>query len=431
MITISIIKKVIMMSYSEQLLDSIEKQDFSQEKVLLKKALDEDEPEVLASLAENLMGLGFTDLAKDVYRSLIARFPKEDLFKIYLAEILLNDGKDDDGLSLLYDIPEDSPSYLDSLLVQADYYQTNGLLETAYSKLKKAAKIAPDEDVVKFGLAELDYLSGRYEQALDLYRDLLKRQSTFSEINLNDRLFQTLAKLGRYEEASEVIDQHGGDILDIDSKYQAALIMLAVGKNDQAIKYLDEVIDQSPDYVNAYRLLATAYENKNDDDQTLRSAQAGIAYNELDPVLYSKSASAAVRLNDFSTAEDLLQKGLKFLPEDIDLLLQLSNVYLQEGKYEENLQLFKEVDEDNLDPQAHWNLALSYQALEQDDQAKSEFLLAYPEFQNNADFLKQMIRFFNTEANSQQVVKELLTHYLKLEPEDTEMQELNNDLLDN
>ncbi|WP_278959973.1 tetratricopeptide repeat protein [Lactobacillus apis] len=418
------------MSYSEQLLDSIEKQDFSQEKVLLKKALDEDEPEVLASLAENLMGLGFTDLAKDVYRSLIARFPKEDLFKIYLAEILLNDGKDDDGLSLLYDIPEDSPSYLDSLLVQADYYQTNGLLETAYSKLKKAAKIAPDEDVVKFGLAELDYLSGRYEQALDLYRDLLKRQSTFSEINLNDRLFQTLAKLGRYEEASEVIDQHGGDILDIDSKYQAALIMLAVGKNDQAIKYLDEVIDQSPDYVNAYRLLATAYENKNDDDQTLRSAQAGIAYNELDPVLYSKGASAAVRLNDFSTAEDLLQKGLKFLPEDIDLLLQLSNVYLQEGKYEENLQLFKEVDEDNLDPQAHWNLALSYQALEQDDQAKSEFLLAYPEFQNNADFLKQMIRFFNTEANSQQVVKELLRRYLKLEPEDTEMQELNNNLLD-
>ncbi|WP_278950853.1 tetratricopeptide repeat protein [Lactobacillus apis] len=418
------------MSYSKQLLDSIEKQDFSQEKVLLKKALDEDEPEVLASLAENLMGLGFTDLAKDVYRSLIARFPKEDLFKIYLAEILLNDGKDDDGLSLLYDIPEDSPSYLDSLLVQADYYQTNGLLETAYSKLKKAAKIAPDEDVVKFGLAELDYLSGRYEQALDLYRDLLKRQSTFSEINLNDRLFQTLAKLGRYEEASEVIDQHGGDILDIDSKYQAALIMLAVGKNDQAIKYLDEVIDQSPDYVNAYRLLATAYENKNDDDQTLRSAQAGIAYNELDPVLYSKSASAAVRLNDFSTAEDLLQKGLKFLPEDIDLLLQLSNVYLQEGKYEENLQLFKEVDEDNLDPQAHWNLALSYQALEQDDQAKSEFLLAYPEFQNNADFLKQMIRFFNTEANSQQVVKELLRRYLKLEPEDTEMQELNNNLLD-
>ncbi|MCT6891438.1 MAG: peptide-binding protein, partial [Lactobacillus sp.] len=63
------------MSYSEKLLDAIERQDFSQEKSLLQKALDKDEPEILASLAENLVGLGFTDLAKEIYRSLIARFP--------------------------------------------------------------------------------------------------------------------------------------------------------------------------------------------------------------------------------------------------------------------------------------------------------------------------------------------------------------------
>lgn len=213
------------MSYSEKLLDAIERQDFSQEKLLLQKALDKDEPEILASLAENLVGLGFTDLAKEIYRSLIARFPKDDLFKIYLAEILLNDGQDDDGLTLLYNVTPGSSAYLDSLLVQADYYQTNGLLETAYQKLLEAEKIAPDEDVVKFGLAELDYLSGHYKQALSRYQNLLKRHKTFSEVNLNDRLFQTLAKLGRYEEAGEVIAKNGNDILDIDSKYQAALVM--------------------------------------------------------------------------------------------------------------------------------------------------------------------------------------------------------------
>lgn len=419
------------MSYSEQLLDSIERQDFSQEKSLLKNALDNDDPEILASLAENLTGLGFTDMAKEVYRSLIARFPNEDLFKIYLAEILLNDGKDDDGLSLLYSISENSPSYIDSLLVQADYYQTIGLLETAYSKLLKASKIAPEEDAIKFGLAELDYLSGHYEQALDLYQDLLKCQKSFSEVSLNDRLFQTLAKLGRYEQASEVIEQHGGDILDIDSKYQAALVMLSVGKDDQAIKYLDEVIEQSPDYVNAYRLLATAYEHKHDNQQVLRSAQAGIAYNELDPVLYEKGAAAAVKLNENNTAEKLLKKGLKFLPDNVDLRLQLSSLLLREGKDEENLQLFKKIEDNELEPQAHWNMALSYQNLDHSEKAKSEFLLAYPEFQNNADFLKQMIRFFNTEPNSTDVVKELLEKYLKLEPEDTELQEMYNYILNN
>ena len=417
------------MSYSEKLLDAIERQDFSQEKSLLQKALDKDKPEILASLAENLVGLGFTDLAKEIYRSLIARFPKEDLFKIYLAEILLNDGQDDDGLTLLYNVTPGSSAYLDSLLVQADYYQTNGLLETAYQKLLEAEKIAPDEDVVKFGLAELDYLSGHYEQALSRYQDLLKRHKTFSEVNLNDRLFQTLAKLGRYEEAGEVIAKNGNDILDIDSKYQAALVMLTLHKDDQAIKYLNEVIDQSPDYVNAYRLLTTAYEHKNDNEQELRSAQLGIAYNELDPVLYKKGAQAAVRLNDLDTAKNLLQKGIKKLPENFDLRLQLSNLYVRENDNEANIALFAQVDDEDLEPQVHWNLALSYQNLDQSAKAKSEFLLAYPEFKNNSAFLKQMLLFFNTEPNSQDIVRELLEAYLKLEPEDTEMQEMYDELL--
>ena len=391
--------------------------------------MDKDEPEILASLAENLVGLGFTDLAKEIYRSLIARFPKEDLFKIYLAEILLNDGQDDDGLTLLYNVTPGSSAYLDSLLVQADYYQTNGLLETAYQKLLEAEKIAPDEDVVKFGLAELDYLSGHYEQALSRYQDLLKRHQTFSEVNLNDRLFQTLAKLGRYEEAGEVIAKNGNDILDIDSKYQAALVMLTIHRDDQAIKYLNEVIDQSPDYVNAYRLLTTAYEHKNDNEQELRSAQLGIAYNELDPVLYQKGAQAAVKLNDLDTARNLLQKGIKKLPENFDLRLQLSNLYVRENDNEANIALFAQVDDEDLEPQVHWNLALSYQNLDQSAKAKSEFLLAYPEFKNNSAFLKQMLLFFNTEPNSQDIVRELLEAYLKLEPEDTEMQEMYDELL--
>ena len=293
------------MSYSEQLLDSIQNHDFSQSKHLLKNALDNDDPEILASLAENLTGLGFTDLAKEVYRALISQFPHEDLFKVYLAEILLNDGEEDDGLSLLYSVPEGSSAYLDSLLVQADYYQTSGLIETAKDKLLQALKIAPEEDAVKFGLAELDYLSGDYEQALALYEDLIQRQNVFGEIDLNQRLFATNAKLGNYEKAADIIKKRGDSILDIDSKYEAGLVMLSVGDDDRAIKFLDEVIQQSPDYVNAYPLLAQAYEHKHDYTKVLRTAQAGLAYNELDETLYSMGARAAANLDELSTAREL------------------------------------------------------------------------------------------------------------------------------
>lgn len=419
----------IIMSYSEKLLDAIENQDFSQDKILLKQALDNDEPEVLASLAENLTSYGFTNLSKEVYRSLIAKFPKEDLFKVYLAEILLNDGDDNDGLTLLYNISPDSSAYLDSLLVQADYYQTNGLLETARDKLLQALKLAPEEDAIKFGLAELDYLDGEYEQALSLYRDLVKRQKNFGETNLIQREFQTMAKLGQYEEASEIIKEHSADILDIDSKYQAGLIMLSVGDDDQAIKYLDDVIDQSPDYVNAYPLLAQAYLHKHDNEQVLRSAQAGLAYNELDETLYSMGAKAAANMNELDTAEDLLKKGLKIAPDNSDLLIQLSNLYIHENKDQENINLFKDKNDEEVEPQAHWNMAISYENLDKSDKARAEFLLAYPDFQKNPEFLKQMIRFFNVEPNSTDIVKQLLDRYLELVPEDGEMQDLYNNLI--
>ena len=415
------------MSYSEQLLDSIQNHDFSQSKHLLKEALNNDDPEILSSLAENLTGLGFTDLAKEVYRALIVKFPKEDLFKVYLAEILLNDGDEDDGLSLLYSVSHDSSAYLDSLLVQADYYQTSGLIETAKDKLLQALKIAPEEDAVKFGLAELDYLSGDYEQALALYKDLVQRQETFGEVNLNQRLFATNAKMGNYEQAAEIIRKRSDSIFDIDSKYEAGLVMLSVGDDDKAIKFLDEVIEQSPDYVNAYPLLAQAYEHKHDNEQVLRTAQAGLAYNELDETLYSLGARAAANLNEMDTARDLLEKGLKIAPDNSDLRMQLSNLYLHMHQDSSNIALFKDLDNENIEPQAHWNMALSYERLDNSEKAQSEFLLAYPDFKENPDFLRQMIMFFNAQNNSD-ITKQLLERYLKLVPEDDEMQDLYNNL---
>lgn len=415
------------MSYSEQLLDSIQNHNFSQSKHLLKEALNNDDPEILASLAENLTGLGFTDLAKEVYRALIVKFPKEDLFKVYLAEILLNDGDEDDGLSLLYSVSHDSSAYLDSLLVQADYYQTSGLIETAKDKLLQALKIAPEEDAVKFGLAELDYLSGDYEQALALYKDLVQRQETFGEVNLNQRLFATNAKMGNYEQAAEIIRKRSDSIFDIDSKYEAGLVMLSVGDDDKAIKFLDEVIEQSSDYVNAYPLLAQAYEHKHDNEQVLRTAQAGLAYNELDETLYSLGARAAANLNEMDTARDLLEKGLKIAPDNSDLRMQLSNLYLHMHQDSGNIALFKDLDNENIEPQAHWNMALSYERLDNSEKAQSEFLLAYPDFKENPDFLRQMIMFFNAQNNSD-ITKQLLELYLKLVPEDDEMQDLYNNL---
>ena len=320
------------MTYSEQLLDAIQGHRFSESRALLKQALENDDPEILASLAENLTDLGFTDLAKEVYRSLIADFPNEDLFKVYLAEILLNDGAEDDGLTLLYNVPADSDAYLESLLVQADYYQSEGLIETARAKMEQARQLAPDEDAITFGLAELDYMSDLNDQALTLYQDLRQRQTMFGEVNLNQRVFQTLAKLGRYEEAAAFINDHKEDLLDIDAKYQAGVIMEEAGQFDKAISFLDDVIKQSPDYVNAYTFLAKAYQEEDNPEEALFAAQTGLGYNELDEELYLIGAKAAAKLGKAEDAEDLLQRGLEVNPDNSSLRLLLSDLYLAQGR---------------------------------------------------------------------------------------------------
>ncbi|MST87360.1 tetratricopeptide repeat protein [Lactobacillus porci] len=417
------------MTYSEQLLDAIQAHKFSETRTLLKQALDNDDPEILASLAENLSDLGFTDLAKEVYRKLIAQFPDEDLFKVYLAEILLNDGQEDDGLSLLYGVEPESDAYLESLLVQADYYQSEGLLETARAKMNQARELAPDEDAIEFGLAELDYLMELSEQALPLYQDLAERQKMFGEVNLNQRIFQTLAKLGRYEEAASFINGHKEDLLDIDSKYQAGVIMVQAKQFKQAIQYLDEVIKQSPDYVNAYPFLAQAYGMENNFEEELYAAQTGLGYNELDEELYQLGADAALKLGKQADAEDLLERGLKVNPDNSSLRLMLANLDNYEGKYQEALDLFGQLDDAELEPQAHWAMAQAWQGLDKYDQAQSEYLLAYPGLQDNAAFLRQMALFFDA-AGQKNLVKQVLAKYLPLAPNDEEMQELYTDLLD-
>ena len=415
------------MSYSEQLLDAIQNHNFSETNILLKNALDNDNPEILASLADNLTDMGFSDMAKEVYQALIAKFPREDLFKVYLAEILINDGQEDDGLTLLYNVKPESDAYLESLLAQADYYQSNGLVETARQKLLTAKNIAPDEDAITFGLAELDYLSGNYEEALKYYRELFKTEKTFGEVMLSQRIAECLAKLGDYEEAARVIKENSNDLLTIDSLYEAGLILLSANDNKGAIDYLDQVIETQPDYVNAYPLLARAYSKEDDNEEVLRTAQTGLSYNDYDETLYSLGAKAAANLNEIDEAERLLKKGLEHAPENSDLRLELSNLYLHQNQEQENIDLFSGMDEDQIEPQAHWNLALSYQRLEDYDKAKSEFLSAYPSFQENPDFLKQMLTFFREMADWT-TVKAILERYLQIVPEDSEMQSLYEEL---
>ncbi|MCH3904260.1 MAG: tetratricopeptide repeat protein [Lactobacillus sp.] len=414
-------------TYSQQLLTALQQHDFSQSNLLLKKAFASDDPETLEALANSLSDLGLTDLAAKTYRHLLELDSRNDEVKVYLAEILFDDGQDDAALNLLYDVQTDSPAYVQSLLVQADYYQSAGLIETAKNKLTQASQLAPEEPAITFGLAELAYSSGDYQTALPLYQKLLKTQTAVAEVSLTQRVIACLAKLGDYEQAAELLKQHKDAVLDIDSQYQAGLILLQAKDYHAAEHYFDEVLRQSPDYVNAYPLLTQAYLADNDPDNALAAARTGLTYNEYDETLYSLGASAALKLGEQGEAQHLLEKGLKVAPDNQELTLQLSNLYLQTGQDEKNIALLKHLQEDSREPQVYWNLGRS--ELRQDDlkSAQADLLLAYPSFKEQPDFLRDLIAALRA-TGQRQALLEVLQKYVQLVPDDLDMQELLADL---
>ena len=162
------------MTHSEKMLELLEKGQLEEAKKEFGWALRKDDDQMIYSLAEELYSLGFSKQSKRAYEKLLERYPDEDGIKTALADIEISDGNDDRALELLAQITPDSDSYLEALLVSADLYQTQGMFDVSEQKLLEARRLAPDETVILFGLAELYFNVKEYRKAAQCYLDLVK-----------------------------------------------------------------------------------------------------------------------------------------------------------------------------------------------------------------------------------------------------------------
>jgi hypothetical protein len=74
-----------MSSYSEKMLTALKNEKLTEANLMFEEALKKDEPEVLASLSEELQTLGFLEEGKRILEKLVADFPEEDVFYLSLV----------------------------------------------------------------------------------------------------------------------------------------------------------------------------------------------------------------------------------------------------------------------------------------------------------------------------------------------------------
>lgn len=402
---------------SKKMVASLQKQDLAHANKYFERALTNDTEEELLELADYLESIGFFPQAKQIYENLAPHYPES---YISLAQIASEDGKVEEAFTYLEEIKFDSDWYVTALLVKADLYQMEGLPDVAREKLAEAKQLS-DEPLVTFGLAEIDFELGNFNQAIKEYASLDNRiiyEQT--GISTYQRIGVSYANLGKFEAAVEFLKKALEIEYDDMVAFELATILYDQKEYQKAnlyFKQIDTISSEFEGYEYGYALSLHA---EHQTEEALRLTQQGLSKNPFDTRLLLLASQLSYELHDERKAEDYLLKA-KDNAEDLEeIALRLSNLYLEQERFDEVLK-FEEQDIDNV--LTKWNIARAYQALEQTTAALERYRLLLSYLKENPEFLEQYI-YLLREMGDFEEAKHQAEHYLRLVPDDGIMQEL-------
>ena len=414
-------KQEMKLNNSEKMIASLQKQDLAHANKYFERALTNDTEEELLELADYLESIGFFPQAKRIYEKLAPHYPEA---YISLAQIASEDGQVEESFAYLEEITSDNDWYVTALLVKADLYQMEGLPDVAREKLAEAKQLS-DEPLVTFGLAEIDFELGHFNQAIKEYASLDNRLIyEQTGVSTYQRIGVSYASLGKFEVAIEFLEKALEIEYDDAVAFELATILYDQKEYQKANLYFKQIDTISPEFEGYEYGYALSLHAEHQTEEALRLTQQGLSKNPFDTRLLLLASQLSYELHDERKAEDYLLKA-KDNAEDLEeIALRLSNLYLEQERFDEVLK-FEEQDIDNV--LTKWNIARAYQALEQTTAALERYRLLLSDLKENPEFLEQYI-YLLREMGDFEEAKHQAEHYLHLVPDDVEMQELYNSL---
>ena len=400
---------------------SLQKQDLAHANKYFERALTNDTEEELLELADYLESIGFFPQAKQIYENLAPHYPES---YISLAQIASEDGQVEEAFAYLEEITSDSDWYVTALLVKADLYQMEGLPDVAREKLAEAKQLS-DEPLVTFGLAEIDFELGNFKQAIKEYASLDNRiiyEQT--GVSTYQRIGVSYASLGKFEAAIEFLEKALEIEYDDTVAFELATILYDQKEYQKANLYFKQIDTISPEFESYEYGYALSLHAEHQTEEALRLTQQGLSKNPFDTRLLLLASQLSYELHDEQKAEEYLLQAQENAEDEEEIVLRLTNLYVQQERFDEVLK-FEEQDIDNV--LTKWNIARAYQALEQTTAALERYRLLLSDLKENPEFLEQYI-YLLREMGDFEEAKHQAEHYLHLVPDDVEMQELYDSL---
>ena len=405
------------MNNSQQMLQALEEQDLTKAEHYFVKALENDPSDLLYELATYLEGIGFYPQAKEIYLKIVEDFPEVHL---NLATIASEDGQIEEAFAYLEEIQADSDWYISALALKADLYQMEGLTDVAREKLLEALTYSEDPLLI-LGLAELDSELENYQEAIQGYAQLDNR--TIYEqtgISTYQRIGFAYAQLGKFETATEFLEKALELEYDDLTAFELASLYFDQEEYQKAVLYFKQIDTISPDFEGYEYGYSQALHKEHQVQEALRIAKQGLEKNPFETRLLLAASQFSYELHDASGAENYLLTAKEDAEDTEEILLRLATIYLEQERYEDILDLQSDEPENLL---TKWMIARSYQEMDDLDTAYEHYQELAGDLKDNPEFLEHYI-YLLRELGYFEEAKANAQAYLKLVPDDVQMQEL-------
>ncbi len=405
------------MNNSQQILQALEEQDLTKAEHYFVKALENDPSDLLYELATYLEGIGFYPQAKEIYLKIVEDFPEVHL---NLATIASEDGQIEEAFAYLEEIQADSDWYISALALKADLYQMEGLTDVAREKLLEALTYSEDPLLI-LGLAELDSELENYQEAIQGYAQLDNR-SIYEQTGIStyQRIGFAYAQLGKFETAPEFLEKALELEYDDLTAFELASLYFDQEEYQKAVLYFKQIDTISPEFEGYEYGYSQALHKEHQAQEALLIAKQGLEKNPFETRLLLAASQFSYELHDASGAENYLLTAKEDAEDTEEILLRLATIYLEQERYEDILDLQSEEPENLL---TKWMIARSYQEMDDLDTAYEHYQELAGDLKDNPEFLEHYI-YLLRELGYFEEAKVNAQAYLKLVPDDVQMQEL-------
>ena len=239
-------------------------------------------PELAAVMGqvEALGAKGQWDEAMRVLQAEVSRYPTSLALRLALGNTAVRGGRYGRALAVFQEVLDKmdpaSKAAGDVHLRMGETYRRSGDLESAVLSLRQAAQLLPDNSVVESTLALVLDVSGRHEEAVRHYREVL-RIDPKNGMALNNLAFRLAESGGDLQEALALAQRAREAVPNlIEVEDTLGWIYLKQNQSDKAISAFSGLVEKQPENAEFHYHLGMALVQKGDPAGAARELETAL-----------------------------------------------------------------------------------------------------------------------------------------------------------